>query len=80
MGRFRADHPGIAITMTIADSRAALAQVADGLRVQRGRDPLFHLLGRQPALGVVIAQPRRHPLPVGVRHPDPIVAHRASPS
>ena len=30
MGRFRADHPGIAITMTIADSRAALAQVADG--------------------------------------------------
>src|ERR1700730_3923894 len=29
MGRFRADHPGIAFTMTIADSRAALAQVAD---------------------------------------------------
>jgi len=30
MARFRAGHPGVAITMTIADSGAALSQVANG--------------------------------------------------
>src|SRR5271154_7529487 len=68
MARFRAGHPGVAITMTIADSGAALSHVANGeadIAIINKSDTFA--AGRAVAVSGLLEDPMRVPLPLGQR-------------
>ena len=68
MARFRAGHPGVAITMTIADSGAALSQVANGeadIAIINKSDTFA--ADRAVAISGLLEDPMRVALPLGHR-------------
>jgi DNA-binding transcriptional LysR family regulator len=68
MARFRAGHPGVAITMTIADSGAALSHVANGeadIAIINKSDTFA--AGRAVAVSGLLEDPMRVALPLGHR-------------
>jgi DNA-binding transcriptional LysR family regulator len=68
IARFRAGHPGIAITMTIADSCAALSHVADGeADIAIINKPDTFAADRAVAVCGLLEDPMRVALPLGHR-------------
>jgi DNA-binding transcriptional LysR family regulator len=68
VARFRAGHPGVAITMTIADSGAALSQVANGeadIAIINKSDTFA--ADRAVAISGLLEDPMRVALPLGHR-------------
>jgi DNA-binding transcriptional LysR family regulator len=68
IARFRAGHPGVAITMTIADSGAAVSQVAKGeADIAIINKPDTFTAGRAVAVCRLLEDPMRVALPLGHR-------------